>query len=282
MKNRNLLFKDTSPEDLEAILELEQDPLNKSFIYPYSMERHLEVIEREDEMHIKAIDPETGTIAGFMIFAKTEKETDSLELRRIVVKEKGKGFGRLCINWAKEFAFITHQANRLWLDVFGENFRAASLYESAGFIYEGTKRRTVLGNENWKNQHIYSILKGEFESSQIDKRTIVHNKQFKSISSTESSEVTGDTIFHYRQEGPIVWATYRGGSIRIGTLSGIIEEDLIRFNYQHLNESGEFRQGRCISKPVSMPDGRLRLEEKWEWADGISGESILEEIKINK
>lgn len=282
MKKTNLLFRDTLAEDLKAIIELEQDPLNKSFICPYSLERHIKVIELEDEMHIKAIDPETETIAGFMIFAKTEKETDSIELRRIVVKEKGKGFGRQCIKWAKEFAFVTLGVNRLWLDVFTKNARACSLYESAGFIYEGTKRGTVLDNGNWKNQHIYSILKKEYPTKNNNNRTIVHNKRFKSIKSSESSEVTAETIFHYRQEGTIIWATYRGGSIRIGTLSGIIEEDHIRFNYQHLNVAGEFRQGRCISKPVRMPDGRLRLEENWEWADGISGESILEEIKFIK
>ena len=39
---------------------------------------------------------------------------------------------------------------------------------------------------------------------------------FRSVSNTGSGEV--DTRFHYRQEGDVVWATYRGGGVKLGSL----------------------------------------------------------------
>jgi hypothetical protein len=38
--------------------------------------------------------------------------------------------------------------------------------------------------------------------------------------------------------------------------------------------------GICRSTPEILPDGRIRLHEKWQWTSGdrSSGESIVEEI----
>jgi len=38
--------------------------------------------------------------------------------------------------------------------------------------------------------------------------------------------------------------------------------------------------GVCRSTPELLPDGRIRLHEKWQWTcgDRASGESIIEEI----
>ena len=152
-----LTFQPTRIADLDGIITLEQDPDNKSYICPYSLSRHQQVIQREDEHHIKVTDQE-NKLVGFMILANTEKETSTIELRRIVIQDKGKGYGRQCMEWVKTFAFNELGAHRLWLDVFTDNRRACHLYESVGFQYEGTKRETVFENGNWKDQHIYSII----------------------------------------------------------------------------------------------------------------------------
>jgi hypothetical protein len=50
--------------------------------------------------------------------------------------------------------------------------------------------------------------------------------------------------------------------------------------YQHLNQAGTFMSGKCFSTPEILPDGRIRLHEKWQWTSGdySSGESVIEEI----
>lgn len=107
------------------------------------------------------------------------------------------------------------------------------------------------------------------------------NLFFKSVNNTDNGEVSAETLFHYHQEDNVVWATYQGGDIRFGTLTGTIDNNgYLNFAYQHENTQGVIRTGRCISTPERMSDGRIRLTESWQWTDeeGGRGTSIVEEV----
>ena len=108
-----------------------------------------------------------------------------------------------------------------------------------------------------------------------------NNKTFRSISNTATGEVSGDTLFHYHQEGQLFWATYEGGAIRKGNMIGIVDkEGLLTFNYQHINQNFQIMTGRCTSVPTLLDDGRIQLKESWEWTSGQqgSGSSIVVEV----
>lgn len=108
-----------------------------------------------------------------------------------------------------------------------------------------------------------------------------HQKTFKSISNTDNGEVGDQTIFYYQQQDNVVWAEYGGGAIVKGFLvAKIIENDVLDMRYEHINSAGEIMTGKCFSTPEILPDGRIRLYEKWQWTSGdlSSGESIIEEI----
>ena len=51
--------------------------------------------------------------------------------------------------------------------------------------------------------------------------------------------------------------------------------------YHHVNAAGELMTGVCRSTPELLPDGRVRLHERWQWTsgDGSSGESVIEEVR---
>jgi len=108
----------------------------------------------------------------------------------------------------------------------------------------------------------------------------LNGKKFKSISNSNNGEVSSNTIFEYHQNGNVVWATYQGGEILFGTLSGRIEQKNLFFTYQHQNKNGDFKTGKCESF-IELNGDNLILSEKWEWTcdDYSKGESILEEIK---
>lgn len=111
----------------------------------------------------------------------------------------------------------------------------------------------------------------------------LHNKRFRSASNTENGEVTGATRFHYRQNDQIIWATYEGGQILFGTLSGFMnEKGELHFHYQHQNLSGEFMTGKCLSIPEIGVGQPLRFKEYWQWTSGdqSKGESLVEEILV--
>jgi len=106
-------------------------------------------------------------------------------------------------------------------------------------------------------------------------------RTFKPVSNSDTGEVGAETFFHYHQRGEVVWAEYSGGAIRFGTLIAKIEADgSLDMRYQHINGNGELMTGVCRSTPELLPDGRLRLHEKWQWTSGdrSSGESVIEEI----
>ncbi len=108
-----------------------------------------------------------------------------------------------------------------------------------------------------------------------------HQRKFRSVSNTESGEVSESTVFLYFQEGDVLWATYQGGSILKGTMTGIVNEDgIINFAYQHVNVEGKIMTGRCKSVPKQLDDGRIRLNETWQWTCGdySKGRSIVEEL----
>ena len=107
------------------------------------------------------------------------------------------------------------------------------------------------------------------------------NKVFCSVTNTSNGEVSSETTFHYHQKGRIVWADYAGRAITKGFLIATVQDDdSLDMRYQHVNTQGELMTGRCHSTPERLPDGRIRLLERWQWTsgDGSSGESVVEEV----
>lgn len=110
-------------------------------------------------------------------------------------------------------------------------------------------------------------------------------RKFRSISNSDTGEVGSDTVFHYHQDGEIVWAEYSGGEIVRGMIIASVRDDQsLDMRYQHVNAKGELMTGTCISIPEILSDGRIRLREKWQWTSGTysSGESVIEEVLIKQ
>ncbi len=109
-----------------------------------------------------------------------------------------------------------------------------------------------------------------------------HNRKFAGVTNTPNGQVNGETIFRYSQHDMVLTATYSGGRILEGYMLGLVHEDnSLTFVYHHIDISGNLKSGHCISKPVLLPDGRIRLNEQWIWTYGGegTGESVVEEVK---
>jgi hypothetical protein len=92
-------------------------------------------------------------------------------------------------------------------------------------------------------------------------------------------EVGADTVFEYQERDGEVWATYRGGAVRRGFIVGTRTRDTLNIRYVQLNESGETSSGSCRSTIHVLHDGRLRLDEKWQWESRPGGgTSVVEEL----
>ncbi|MFJ5994349.1 hypothetical protein [Streptomyces sp. NPDC092370] len=87
--------------------------------------------------------------------------------------------------------------------------------------------------------------------------------------------------YHERQGG--IWAEYSGGDVVRGYLVGIREGDRLDFRYVQLKRDGTTSSGHCVSAVVELPDGRVRLEESWEWeSQRGNGTSVVEQVTAHE
>src|SRR5688572_18429055 len=99
-----------------------------------------------------------------------------------------------------------------------------------------------------------------------------NDRHFRSVASSGGGDVDAETRFHYRQEGVIVWATYRCGGVAFGTLTALVLPDgKLDMRYQQVSRDGIIKTGRCLSTPEVLADGRLVLRESWRWTEGGDG-----------
>ena len=110
----------TTKEDLQSVLKIENQAENVPFIGAYTMERHREVIDNSDELHLAFKDQ--GRLIGYAILQGLDNPNDAIEFKRITIAEKGKGYGRAAIKGVKEYCFEKLNCHCLWLDVFDFNF----------------------------------------------------------------------------------------------------------------------------------------------------------------
>jgi hypothetical protein len=107
-----------------------------------------------------------------------------------------------------------------------------------------------------------------------------HNRKFRAVSNSAAGQVNEETVFHYKQEGNRLHATYIGGKIAFGEMLGLVNDDnTLHFAYHHIDLDGQLKSGHCNSIPEILEDGRIRLQETWQWDFGGEGDgsSIVEE-----
>jgi hypothetical protein len=90
-------------------------------------------------------------------------------------------------------------------------------------------------------------------------------RMFAAETSVVAGEVGTDTVFNYHERDGEIWAEYAGGAIRRGHLVGTRRGDRLDFRYVQLNADGQTSAGHCVSTVGVLPDGRLWLDEAWEW-----------------
>ncbi|MER7806466.1 hypothetical protein [Streptomyces sp900116325] len=87
------------------------------------------------------------------------------------------------------------------------------------------------------------------------------------------------TRFTYHEQKGVIWADYAGGDVVRGHLVGTRTGDRLDFRYIQLKQDGTTSSGHCVSTVVHLADGRVRLEERWEWeSQEGSGTSVVEEL----
>lgn len=163
---KRLEIIEATDDYIDKIIEMESHPDNKDFIWMGTFEEHQSEIR--DKSHILWIfrTKEDARIVGYAL-ARLDRESDIFELRRIVITNKGLGYGKESISAIIKYAFEEFKANRFWLDTYPDNSVGISLYEKIGLKKEGTLRHNYKSSRGYEDQIIYSMLKDEYFEKKI-------------------------------------------------------------------------------------------------------------------
>jgi diamine N-acetyltransferase len=165
--NVRVRLRPTMQSDLTFVLSLEQDEENLPFITPWDRTQHEAAIRFPDMRHFIIEGGDGLEPVGFLILIGCRSQHQSLELKRMVVQNKGAGYGRAALRVAKRVAFDDLKAHRFWLDVKQSNARAQAFYPSEGFSVEGVLReavkiRLVDGQPGFDSLVVLSMLHTEY------------------------------------------------------------------------------------------------------------------------
>ncbi len=128
-----------TPADIEPIRAIEADPRYARLVGRWSAAQHRAEMALGSSRYFLLRDGD-GEAAGFALVQGFGDSDRKLHLKRIAVREPGRGLGSLLLRGLLERVYAETDANRIDLDVFLGNDRARRAYEKAGFRVEGVLR----------------------------------------------------------------------------------------------------------------------------------------------
>jgi RimJ/RimL family protein N-acetyltransferase len=146
-------------DDFGFIRQLTTDPANTPFIGDDDLETLASHLQSSRKRLLI-----WGDRAGFALFNDIGAPSNCLELFRLALAQTGTQGSQPFLTALLDYGFETLQAQRIWLDVSGENIRAQRAYARAGFVKEGHLRahwyRPALGRN--VDMLLFGMLRAEW------------------------------------------------------------------------------------------------------------------------
>lgn len=258
--------------DLEPVLQITHDTISEIYSHYYAdgvveffLGHHSgEHILSDIEDGIVWLSEEDGSIIGTV----TIKE-NAVNRLFVLPEWQSHGYGSRLMDFAENK--IAEQFTRVHID---SSLAAKEMYLKRGYREKKTCKIQLENGD---------ILIYDEMEKRVDKqreRINYNGKIFIPQRNTENGEVGEETIFHYFQENDLFWAEYSGGNVLKGHMVGTVDENgELDFYYQHLNIDRQIRIGKCHNIPCILENGKIALQEKWQWLNGdlSSGESVVVE-----
>lgn len=151
-------------QDIDFICQAENSPENAPFVNQWKPQEHYNLMQQPTALYL-ILQSKEGQPGGFVILNHLNGRHKNIELKRIIITDKGKGYGRRFLKSVKHLVFNELQCHRLWLDVVESNLRAKLLYESEGFRVEGLMRECWYGLDGtYQSMYFMSILAQEYRA----------------------------------------------------------------------------------------------------------------------
>ena len=159
--SNKIQIRETEISDIDYVRTVESAPANRENVFQWSKEQHIKIIEGKDTLHL-IIEDQSFQKVGYAIIAGLESKNKSIELRRVVIDKKNKGYGTEFLKLMKEYTFEDLEFHKLWLDFFDTNSRVETLYKKNGFKREGVLRDKYYYDNRYITMVVMSILEDEY------------------------------------------------------------------------------------------------------------------------
>ena len=259
-------------KDLENVLQITRDTISEIYSHYYAEGVVNFFLEHHSSENVLT-DIENGIVwlleeDGYMVGTVTIKG-NAINRLFVLPEYQSRGYGSQLMDFAE--AKIAENFSHIHID---SSLAAKEMYLKRG--YKETKTCKIQAD----NGDI--LIYDEMEKLAVNHqgRISYNGKIFIPKSNTENGEVDEETIFYYFQKDDLFWAEYSGGDVLKGYIIGKVNEYAeLDFHYQHLNKDSQVRIGKCHSIPRILENGKIELQEKWQWLNGdmSSGESVVVE-----
>jgi diamine N-acetyltransferase len=158
-----MLLRPAVPADLPQIVALERMPESRRYVGQWPEDHHARALVGRDARYYVHED-DRGRIQAYVILLGFEEGSTSIEFKRFVVAQPGRGLGRSLLAEILRLVFDEIGAHRFFLDVVEDNFRARHLYKSFGFTEEGILREATQRDGQWLSLVLMSLLDHEYRA----------------------------------------------------------------------------------------------------------------------
>lgn len=192
--NINLILRKTSEEDLNFVINLEREEENSLYVGQWTRAEHFKSLENPNIKHLILEDNFKNYLGYAIIVENFNKKI--IEIKRIVIKDKNKGLGKLFLDKILKYYFLEKNSQRIWLDVRLNNLRAQHLYKKSGFKTEGILKQATFFNGEFYDLMVLSILKDDYFNKIISQTQLLNN--LTSASSLEQLQQYFGKVFQER------------------------------------------------------------------------------------
>lgn len=165
----SIALRRAHPEDLGYITALARDPQVEPFLAPAAgaperLEALLAQAEQDGEpTGLFVVQSASGEPLGGLALQLTSRNSRICELRVLMVDpgHRRVGIGSQAVRLACRRALIDHGFHRVQAETYGDNLSAQRLFERAGFVREGVRRRAYWRRERWVDGVLFGLLADE-------------------------------------------------------------------------------------------------------------------------
>ncbi len=160
------LVRYSKHHDEQTVSWLHSPEMKETFGLSYSptLAEHRRWISEQENLYMWAIEYGSQHVGNASLRLESRHSKALLEIYVGAVSCRGKGVGREALVSVLEIGFSDLGLNRIHLFTRTTNTIAEKLYRDVGFRLEGTERQSILQNEEYLDQNLWSLLASEWTS----------------------------------------------------------------------------------------------------------------------